>query len=497
MPRLIDYAADLVRMLAARLYSAIFHPPRPHKVATMRVLVLLILASFLIGCQTTAPADADPEAAFDVPIPPAWTSSHSVAGVPGLTAWAEDLQDPLLVDLIHDGLAHNFSLQASRAALHAISATVLRGLAAREPSLALNGDGRRSRSVNDERGRQPDAISASLALGVAVSWELDLWGRLRHEAYATARDLEAAGWTDRGARLAIAVAIARQYCDAITAKYNLTLARENIGSFGGTLQTAEQRYRSGLLNGAAEVHLSRANVANSERALHSAEREYDAAVRALEALVGRYPQAALSVADQLPYITAVPAGIPADLLARRPDVCAAEARLAAAGLRTRVARAQAFPAVRLTANTGTSSDTLRKILHPSHMLWSLAAGVTQPLFDGGAISAGIMAADARQQQALANYAQTALTAYQEVETALAADAFLTSELAALQVAAHESQAAEAETRENYDNGLVELTALLVAQRRSVDARRSRITVTNRRLQNRLGLYLALGGGFER
>ena len=108
-----------------------------------------------------------------------------------------------------------------------------------------------------------------------------------------------------------------------------------------------------------------------------------------------------------------------------------------------------------------------------------------------------MAADARQQQALANYAQTALTAYQEVETALAADAFLTSELAALQVAAHESQAAEAETRENYDNGLVELTALLVAQRRSVDARRSRITVTNRRLQNRLGLYLALGGGFER
>lgn len=457
---------------------------------------MLVLAAMLCGCETLDEGSL-PQAELPVPTPPEWTSSHRTTPPPDLYTWADDFRDALLTDLVHDGLAHNFSLQASRAGLQAASMTVNQRLAVRAPQVSWSADAAKSLRVDPERGRQGGGTSAGLGLGVSVAWELDVWNRLQHEATAAARDFEAAAWTDQGARLAIAVTIARQYCDAISAKKRQALAEQNIASFARTLAVAEDRFADGLLNGATDVHLARANVANAQQALHRAKREYDAAVRTLEALVGRYPQAALNTADGLPRVEPVPAGLLSDLLLRRPDVRAAEARVSAAGLRHLAARAKAFPSLRLTASTGTSADTLSKILHPSHVLWSMASGLTQPIFDGGAIAADSARTSALQQQAIANYAQVALTAYQEVETALAAEQFLSAELMAGQTAAVESAAAQEETAENYEQGLADLTAVLVAQRRSVEAQRSLITTTNRRLQNRLGLYMALGGGFAR
>jgi multidrug efflux system outer membrane protein len=257
----------------------------------------------------------------------------------------------------------------------------------------------------------------------------------------------------------------------------------------------EERYRAGIVT-ALDVRLARENEATARSVLAQRRREHDAATRSLEVLLGRYPAGGLRPPAALPAVVRpVPVGLPSELLERRPDLVAARTRLAAADARARAARKNRLPSISLTATGGTASDRLRDLLDWDHLVWSLVSGITQPLFSGGRLSAESALAKARDREALAAYARAALDAFREVEAALNAEGHYTEQERALRTAASESREAASLAAERYGQGLIDIVTLLESQRRAFNAESARLRTVRDRLDNRVDLYLALGGDF--
>ena len=192
----------------------------------------------------------------------------------------------------------------------------------------------------------------------------------------------------------------------------------------------------------------------------------------------------------------MPAGLPANLVARRPDLVGAERQLAGFLLRADVARSDLLPRLSLTNSTGTATDGLRSLVDGNFGVWSLLGNVVAPLWQRGGLRAHVEQADAQSAEALASYANAALTAYAEVETALASEEFLAERERHLTESALQARAAERLAEERYRAGLENYITVLDSQRSAVSAEASVITARRSRLENRVDLYLALGGGFE-
>jgi outer membrane protein TolC len=244
--------------------------------------------------------------------------------------------------------------------------------------------------------------------------------------------------------------------------------------------------------------LGKAEVASAKSRLEARHRVLDATRRVLETVLGRYPSAELEVAAELPTMSAaVPAGLPSQLLQRRPDMVSAAIRLEASRSRLKGERKNRLPALRLTGNGGTSTDALQDVLNFNFLIWNIAVGLTQPVFNAGRLKARVALAEAQEDQAIAEFAGAALIAFREVETALKNEEYLKKQEVALRQAVEESQAAEAKALEDYSGGLVEIITLLTAQRRTFQVQSELIAIQSVLLENRVALYLALGGGFER
>ena len=208
-------------------------------------------------------------------------------------------------------------------------------------------------------------------------------------------------------------------------------------------------------------------------------------------------RSALSAPADLPAVPgAVPAGLPADLVARRPDLVAAERQLASSEARLSVARRQLLPNISLTAATGTSTDGLRSLLDGNLGVWSFVTNLVAPLWQGGQLRAQISRAEAQTAEVLATYANTALTAFAEVETALAAEGFYADRIGHLMTSVEQARAAERLAEERYRAGLDLYITVLDSQRSAVQAESELISARRVRLENRVDLYLALGGGFD-
>jgi outer membrane protein TolC len=215
-------------------------------------------------------------------------------------------------------------------------------------------------------------------------------------------------------------------------------------------------------------------------------------------LLGNYPGNAGEPPRALPAIPGqIPGGLPADLIARRPDLAAAERRLAAADQRWVSAKRSLYPRLALTGSAGTTSAEFADLLDGNFGVWSLVAGLTQPLFQGGRLRAGVDAAEAYRVEAIETYAAAALRAYAEVESALAADRFLAAQTGHLEESVTQSTRAFTLAEERYEQGLEEYITVLDSRRSQLNAETALLTARRARLENRVGLYLALGGGFVR
>ncbi len=458
----------------------------------------LLLSLLLLGSCATSPPRGIPEVGFEIPA--SWTTASTGGEVED--GWIFSFNDPRLKDLVQEALQYNPDIEAAEARLRQAYAVARQQGAPAWPSLGYGLDASRRQTVSRVRGGGPTTFdnfirntSSSVGLSFDISWELDLWGRIRSAQAGALADADAASDAFQDAQLSLAAQTANVWFSTAEAYLQYQLALETERSFRDTASLTEGRYQRGLVS-AADVHLTRASAASASASVQSTRQTFNASVRALEILLGRYPSAELDVLMDLPPVPApIPAGMPSDILRRRPDLRAAERDLAAALQRTESARADFFPRISLTTSGGTSSDALHDLIDPRHIVWNVLLNLTGPILDGAQRSATLSLRKAQVVEASANFKRAALNAFAEVENFLDAETLLAAREKASEEAADQAEKAFRRTEAEYTRGLTDITAVLQAQRDYLNNRREFLTVKRTRLTNRVDLHLALGGNF--
>ncbi len=290
--------------------------------------------------------------------------------------------------------------------------------------------------------------------------------------------------------------ITRSWFRLAEGERQLSLAKATAASFAATSGKIEDRYEQGIRS-PLEVRLAKSNAASARALTALREAELNDARRRLQALLGRYPDGDIAGPGIMSVlVTEIPAGLPSGLMDRRSDLLAARWRLKASGFRVDEARAARLPAIGLTAGGGRTSGDLRDLLDHDFSIWSLAANAAQPVFQGGRLRSNVRLNKALMTAAAEEYDAAVLNAFREVETALANEDILRRRETELAEASHQAQAAEKLARDRYESGLEGITTLLEAQRRALEAESQLIAVRRTRLDNRVALHLALGGGFD-
>lgn len=464
--------------------------------------VSLIILVLLAGCRMPKFQPLR-EGGADLEVPAVWTGGGGENQGEVTFGWLAELNDPELEALVAEAIEHNRDLLAAAARLRVVHEGTLIARAGRLPSVTASGSASQAkfRSENTAGDLQPFVTADSARLFLSASWEIDLWGRLADLHHAAIEDYQAQMADYRGARLSLAANTVSAWLNLITAVQQVELARETLASFEKNYRITERNYRAGdPTTSSLAVNFGRNQVASAERGLIARELGRDEAKRSLEVLLGRYPAAAIEGRAALPTLTRrVPAGLPSELLMRRPDLAAAAADLRAAADRASAAHKDHLPSIALTGGGSTSAaslDLLKLIRDPSSIALNVASSLTQPVYRGGALKARARQSVARQEAAIATFSSIALRAFREVESALAAERSMAAQEAFLTTERQVATLAESQALREYSQGLVDILSVLEAQRRAFNARNAMISLRNQRLQNRIDLYLALGGDFE-
>ncbi|MCI0354255.1 MAG: efflux transporter outer membrane subunit, partial [Acidobacteria bacterium] len=348
-------------------------------------------------------------------VPAQWSAGTQWRSKASIDRWLATFQDARLKQLVDEGLAGNYDLQASAARVQEALAQARIEGAPRLPQADLNASGERFQdNFVGIDGEPAKFLSDGFRLTVDISWELDVWGRIRASRDASRAEAVAAQRDFEAARLSLAARIAQAWFRLVEARQQVEVAESSIKDRRTIAGLVRGRYELGLSQG-LELRLAETDLATAEAQLASVKNQLQLAQRDLEVLLGRYPRAGLTDAEALPSLPKpVPAGLPAQLLERRPDLLAAQARLTAADQRVASAQAALLPRLTLTGGGGVSSEELDSLFSPGSAVWNVAGGLLQPLFTGGRLSNEIKRNEARVVEALADYRQTVLTAFREV-----------------------------------------------------------------------------------
>ncbi|MBL4576328.1 MAG: efflux transporter outer membrane subunit [Opitutaceae bacterium] len=452
--------------------------------------VLLTSLSILSGC-ITHPVENQNEAIKDL-IPQTWTTTSETQTTSN--HWLEDFNDSTLIELVHEVEENNFGLEAAKQQVKAVEAVSRISRSLRYPTLGVNlSSGKQQSRIPSFNFQKIETESHSLTL--SSQWEIDLWNRLGNAHAASLAQYEASLLDYEALRLSLAGQVAKGWFNILEATAQFQLAQDTASSFDANRNTLEKRYQRGLISG-FELRLIRAQAASSRAEQERYRIQLDQTKRQFEVLLGRYPSSQLQTEGDFPRLEKnAPVGLPSDLLARRPDIMAEERRLAAVVAQDKSIQRNWLPRIALTANGGTASNQLSDLLDSDFSIWSIFGDLSAPLFQGGRLKAERDQSDALRLAQIAQYKNTVLIAFQEVETTLAAETALKRFEKEITVAAIENNKAEKQSWKLYERGLINITSVLDSQRRAFDTQRQLISIKNLRLQNRINLYLALGGGF--
>jgi len=437
------------------------------------------LPLLLTGCSQWQP----PQAVGFTPASPAvWYSPHLQGGAD--TLWQQSLPTPQLQQLLAEALANNPALRQQAAQVdQAVYQAAIAGAEAL-PQLELSLSGGRQRSGGDSRNR----VQGQLQL----DWQLDLWRELSDISQAAALQALQALADYRQARLSLLADVARGWIELLEAQQQVQLLERRQDNQAQNLDIIESNYRSGL-NDSLDVYLARADLAAAQAQLQARDNQLAQASRRLEQLLGRYPAGTLRANGELRLINpAVPAGLPSELLVRRPDLQAGQYALAAANLRLAAAYKARFPRLALTGEWGASSTQLADLLHGDSLIWSAFVNATGPLLDGQRRLNEQQRRQAVGREVAAGLQTTLLSAFTEVENALTAEQQLKRQLQLTEQAADNAIEAEQRAFDQYQAGLTGYITVLESQRRSFDAQSTSLTIRRQRLQTRIELIIALG-----
>jgi outer membrane protein, multidrug efflux system len=450
-------------------------------------IVLACLAA-LTGCALNAPptaGDLKLQALPHTEVPATFKAGGGVAA-PVADRWLASFNDPALSSLVDEALVYNADLQVAAARVEQAGGYVKVASGALLPSVgvvALGGD-----KSGSSGGLDGVWLNASL--------ELDVWGRLRY-GKAAAQEQSAAVAADYAyARQSLAATVAKGWFVAIEAGLQRAIAQDALRAAETLLRIALDRLRVGNGNEQA-VAEARVNVGTARDRLRQIELAREQALRSLELVLGRYPAAEIAVAERLSSLPPpVPVGMPSELLERRPDVIAAERRVAAAFDRVGEARTAQLPKISLTAGGSAVTSDLIVLKDVSNPIWGLGVNLIAPLYQGGVLRAQVEIRTAEQKQAVAEYARMGQRAFGEVENALATENALRERESILEALVRDSARALELVQIQFRVGSVDLRAVEQSQLALYSARLALLRVQTERLAQRVNLHLALGGSFE-
>lgn len=345
-------------------------------------------------------------------------------------------------------------------------------------------------------GKGAGGVPDALDLNLNVSWEADLWGRISAQNAAARAEYLANAANLRAARQAVAAQTVRTYFAVIEAEQQVALSSRVLQTYDELTRQLNLRVNAGI----DPLSLKTLVITDQQSARGGLEfrREgYQRLVRQLEIILRDYPDGQIAVAEALPALPAPPAtGVPSELLARRPDVAAAELQLQAAGFRIDVAKRSFLPSLTLDGSAGTSAASFSNLFSGNFFIWSIAGQLLQPIFQGGRLRARLDQRKGERDEAIEAYAEVALQALFEAETALAIDSNLARREAAFLAAADAAEQSLDISTKRYRAGIEPFFNVLETQQRALNARSAYLATRRERLTNRVNLHLALGGGFE-
>ena len=476
--------------------------------------LLLLLASGLGGCAHVGPAPRP------LPSQTPGAFAETVAapgGEAGLADWWRRFGDPVLDDLVVRTASANLDLQQTGARIEQARQQEVIAGARRLPQ--VNADVSASRNRISENaisippgtgggaggggGGTPFGIAGSefnsFRLGADASWELDLFGGVAAGAQAAVARRQGAEWSRRDLQAALVAETASRYLDLRSLQRREAIARDESRRLADLLSIARSRAQAGVVSG-LDPEQQAAQLAASEARIPAVQGQIRAEIHALGVLAGEPPEALTGLlappAAAPPTPPVPPAGLPSELLRRRPDIRRAEREVAAAAAETGVAAADLYPRITLSAQPGMVSTALSSLLDWGSRNYSLGAGLLWPIFDGGRARANLAKADARQTETLLAYRKTVLTAMREVEDALSRWRADEDRRVAQTASLDSARRAEGLARDQFGAGLSTYAPTLAARQAVIAAEDQLAEAEAAQAQDIVALYRALGGGWS-
>jgi multidrug efflux system outer membrane protein len=465
-------------------------------------LLQILLVFILAGCAV-GPNYKRPEATV---IPPAYTGATNgwkVAQPRGELPkgnWWEIFGDAELNRLEANGAAANQELKAAVAAFEQARAFLDVARSGLFPHIAFTPTVTRERDsanrpINGLSNGKPITFN-NFTVPLDLSYELDVWGRVRRGVEAARATVQADAADVETTRLAIQAEIATDYFTLHALDAELALLRSSVEVFQKSLELTRNRRAGGI---ATDLDVSQAETVlkTTEAQLPVTLLQRAQTQNALAVLTGR-PASSFTQAEKILALEPplIPSGLPSELLERRPDISAAERRMAAANANIGVAKAAFFPAIRLTGLGGFESVDAGTLFNAPSRFWSIGPSLTLPLFEGGLNRANLRAAEAAYDQVIANYRQNVLSAFADVENNLAAQNLLASEADAQAAALQSAQKTLEIAMNRYRSGLVTYLEVATAQNAALDIERISVRLRGDRLVATVALIKSLGGGWN-
>jgi multidrug efflux system outer membrane protein len=489
-----------------------------------RLAIPTALAAIMMGCRTMAPPVGD--GLVEGGVPGAWKSSaEAVGGVDD--GWISSFEDSALQSLVDEAERKNHDLKIAAARVDKARANARNAGAKLYPTVSggLNGARRKQAFIGFPFGSDDSqapgsgssgttasgapsmpgdsntgegvlsSFSSTFGVSLDVSWEVDVWGRIRAGLAAALAEVQGSEAELVSLRSSIAAQTAKAWFAAQEAELQLRLAKDSLTSFEDSVEIIRSKYVTADQS-ASQLRVAKSDVATAAARVKESEELKGQAIRQLETLLGRYPAAEIAVGGDLPKMPRpVPAGLPSELLTRRPDLQAAERRIAASDKRILEAKLATLPQFALTASGGTTTQTLKDVLNSDFGIWSLAGNMIQPLLEPQ-LRGNRDLRIAETKEAISDYNKVVLNAFREVENALAAERFLKARENSLLEAESLSSEAYEQARDEYRQGLSDVITLLTTQRQMLSAKTQVVSMRRLRLENRVDVHLALGGDFK-
>jgi len=453
----------------------------------------LQIAALLAGCAV-GPDYKRP----DLAVPGAYRTEIQEAADTANTEWWRQFDDPVLDALIDEALANNRNIKIAAAKVEQASGILIQTRAPLFPQASYNGTAERQRGT--EYGAAP--LSAAIPnpqtayqVLAGASWEIDLWGRIRRLTESAQASLLATEYARRGVVLSLVATVANTYLQLRGLDEQLRVAQMTLEAYAETVRLFELQHRYGVVS-RMNVEQARSQYETAASAIPGIESQIAQTENALSILLGRNPgpvERGKSILELA--MPDVPAGVPSQLLERRPDILQAEQQLIAANAQIGAARALYFPTITLTGAYGQASSDLSDLFKGPARVWSYGGSLTGPIFAGGAIYGQVMQAEAGQRAALLSYQAAIQSAFSDVENSLVANRKLLAQLQAQERLVRANREYARLSRLQYDGGYVPYSTVLQAEQQLFPSELNLAQTRAAAFSSLVAIYQAMGGGW--